>query len=207
MRIDKDTTALVSSTLQETCNEMRQLPRLMQWLYHAAASRGDTKADLARNLGVTYGYLHQLSSGVRQTCNITSDFCRACARYLRMAPVSVMVAAGRIRPEDFITATPRPGSHAALAAGLERIAADPLVGGLMPPEVWDAPDSVKALLLALYEDATQQELFAPRPLPLCLQRLQQAAIEVAHQDCADDACFLTQQGMPETDEALPEELS
>lgn len=201
MRIDKDTTALV--------NSHRPLPRLMQWLYQAAASRGDTKADLARSLGVTYGYLNQLSTGLRETRNITSEFCRACAQYLRIPAVSVMVACGRIRPEDFVGPAPRPGSRQALALGLERIAADPLVGGLMPPEAWDAPDAVKALLVALYEDATQQELFAPRPLPLFLQRLQEAAIEVARQDCANDADFLQEQGAQQLEsetEAVPEEL-
>ena len=201
MRIDKDTTALV--------NSHRPLPRLMQWLYQAAASRGDTKADLARSLGVTYGYLNQLSTGLRETRNITSEFCRACAQYLRIPAVSVMVACGRIRPEDFVGPAPRPGSRQALALGLERIAADPLVGGLMPPEAWDAPDAVKALLVALYEDATQQELFAPRPLPLFLQQLQEAAIEVARQDCANDAQFLLEQGAQPLDseaETVPEEL-
>lgn len=180
----------VVETSATPVNTTRQLPRLMQWLYQAAARRGETKGDVARHLGVTYGYLNQLSTGLRSTRNITSDFCRACARYLEVPTVAVMLAAGRIQLEDFLVPEAGNSAQAQLARGLERIAADPLVGCLMPPETWDAPDRVKALLISLYEQATQQELFPPRSLPLLFQGLQDAALLIAQQDCANEAEFL-----------------
>lgn len=167
-----------------------RLPRLMDWLYQSAARRGESKADVARHLGVTYGYLNQLATGIRQTENITSDFCRACARYLEIPAVAVMVAAGRIRMTDFLLPEASRAPVGQLVAGLERIAADPLVGCLMPPETWDVPDSVKGLLIALYEDATQQELFPPRSLPRLFQGLQDATLVMAEQEAANEADYL-----------------
>ena len=65
--------------------------------------------------------------------------------------------------------------------------ADPLVGCLMPKEVWDAPDSVKQLLVALYEDATKQELMPTRQLPVLFRGLQDAAVVLAEADAFNDA--------------------
>lgn len=182
--------AVLETSTAAPASTARQLPRLMQWLYQAAARRGETKGDVARHLGVTYGYLNQLSTGLRSTRNITSDFCRACARYLEVPTVAVMLAAGRIQLEDFLVPEAGGAQGKQLARGLERIAADPLVGCLMPPETWDAPDRVKALLISLYEQATQQELFPPRSLPQLFQGLQDAALLIAQQDCANEAQFL-----------------
>lgn len=178
-------------------DESFQMPRLLHWLYRAGAQRGHGRAEVARHLGVTYGYLNQLTNGTRLTHNVSSDFCRACARYLDVPAVVVMVAARRITMEDF--GMPRTGMtevqrhQQRLAEGLHRIADDPLIGCLLPPEVWDTPDSVKTLLLSLYEDATKQELFPPRGLPMFFQALQDAALLVDEQDSRYEADFLARQ--------------
>jgi transcriptional regulator with XRE-family HTH domain len=168
-------------------DEVRRLPRLVGWLYKAAAKRGESKIELARRLGITYGYLAQLASGMCATEGIAPSLSRSCAAYLGVPPVAVMLAAGRIQPLDFLL--PESGRSLAmqLNAGLERIAADPLVGCLMPSEVWDVPDSVKGMLVALYEDATQQELFPARQLPGLLQSLQDGALVLHDLDAADES--------------------
>lgn len=167
--------------------ELRQTPRLIDWLYCTAAARGQTKAEMASHLGVTFGYIRQLATGVRLVEQVSGEFCRACAEYLDIPPVAVMLAAGRITLSDFLMPEVERAPGWQLTAGLERIAADPLVGCLMPPEVWDAPDSVKQLLVALYEDATKQELMPTRQLPVLFRGLQDAAVVLAEADAFNDA--------------------
>lgn len=167
--------------------QVRQLPRLIQWLYRAAAERGESKGELARQLRITYGYLAQLASGLRSVETITASLSRSCAQYLGVPPVAVMLACGRIKSVDFLLPETNGSPAKQLNAGLERIAADPLFGCLIPAEIWDVPDSVKSLLIALHEDATQQELFPPRRLPMLFQGLQDAALVLEDLDAANDA--------------------
>lgn len=167
--------------------------RLIDWLYRTAAARGHKKVAMARELGVTFGYVRQLATGVRLTEHVSNEFCRACADYLDIPPVAVMLSAGRIKMSDFLMPDDierAPGWQ--LTAGLERIAADPLVGCLMPREIWAVPDSVKQLLIALYEDATKQELMPTRQLPVIFRGLQNAALVLAEQDSANDTKHLAQ---------------
>lgn len=172
--------------------ELQQVPRLIDWLYRTAAARGQTKAEMSQQIGVTFGYVRQLATGVRLVEQVSGDFCRACAKYLDIPPVAVMLAAGRITLQDFLMPEVERTPGWQLAAGLERIAADPLIGCLVPPEVWDAPNSVKQLLVALYEDATKQELMPTRDLPVILRGLQDAAVVLAEADAANDADYFAQ---------------
>lgn len=174
--------------------ELQQMPRLIDWLYRTAAARGHTKAEMSQQIGVTFGYVRQLATGVRLVEQVSGDFCRACANYLDIPPVAVMLAAGRITLQDFLMPEVERAPGWQLTVGLERIAADPLVGCLMPQEVWDAPDSVKQLLVALYEDATKQELMPTRQLPVIFRGLQDAALVLAEADAANDAEYLAHNG-------------
>jgi len=177
--------------------ELQQMPRLIDWLYRTAAARGQTKAEMSQQIGVTFGYVRQLATGVRLVEQVSGDFCRACANYLDIPPVAVMLAAGRITLQDFLMPEVERAPGWQLTAGLERIAADPLVGCLMPQEVWDAPDPVKQLLVALYEDATKQELMPTRQLPVIFRGLQDAALVLAEADSANDAEYLAHNGWGE----------
>lgn len=174
--------------------ELQQMPRLIDWLYRTAAARGQTKAEMSQQIGVTFGYVRQLATGVRLVEQVSGDFCRACANYLDIPPVAVMLAAGRITLQDFLMPEVERAPGWQLTAGLERIAADPLVGCLMPQEVWDAPDSVEQLLVALYEDVTKQELMPTRQLPVIFRGLQDAALVLAEADSANDAEYLAHNG-------------
>lgn len=177
--------------------ELQQMPRLIDWLYRTAAARGQTKAEMSQHIGVTFGYIRQLATGVRLVEQVSGDFCRACAAYLDIPPVAVMLAAGRITLQDFLMPEVERAPGWQLTAGLERIAADPLIGCLMPQEVWDAPNSVKQLLVALYEDATKQELMPTRQLPVIFRGLQDAALVLAEADAANDAEYLAHNGWGE----------
>lgn len=171
--------------------ELQQMPRVIDWLYRTAAARGQTKTEMAQHVGVTFGYVRQLATGVRLVEQMSGDFCRACANYLDIPPVAVMLAAGRITLSDFLMPEVERAPGWQLTAGLERIAADPMLGCLMPKEVWDAPDTVKQLLVALYEDATKQELMPTRQLPMIFRGLQDAALVLAEEDAVNDAAYAT----------------
>jgi len=181
--------ALVMSPVAAT-SAPAPTPRLMRWLDARARQNGHKQVDVARALGVTYGYLAQLRSGIRATSQISVSFARACAVYLDVPAALVLLAADRLSAADFcepgFAGSGAPGSSAPASAavsaavmlrkGLERMAADPWVGCLMPAEVHDAPVAVQQLLLALYEDATQTELFAQRRRPQLFWSLSDACI-------------------------------
>lgn len=159
------------------------VPRLVRWLDVQARRNGHKRADTARTLGVTYGYLTQLRSGVRATSQISIDFARACAAYLNLPAALVLIAADRLSAADFCEPSmPRQSLEATLKEGLARMADDPWVGCLMPPEVHDAPVAVQQLLLALYEDATQSELFTQRRQPQLFWGLSDACIVADEMD-------------------------
>jgi transcriptional regulator with XRE-family HTH domain len=59
-----------------------------------------TQNTLANALLVTTGFLSQLESGIRPTAEINNDFARACAKYLRVPAIVVMLVAGSISHAD-----------------------------------------------------------------------------------------------------------
>lgn len=78
---------------------------LLGWLEDEAKKRGLDFAGLARELCVTQGYLAQLRSGIRETANIAHDFAAACAEFLGVPTVVVLVVAGHLKLVDFVSAT------------------------------------------------------------------------------------------------------
>ena len=172
-----DTSAAALTGKTPSTEPAMAVPRLVRWLDEQARRNGHKRADTARALGVTYGYLTQLRSGVRATSQISIDFARACAAYLNLPAALVLIAADRLSAADFCEPRlPMRTVEATLKEGLERMADDPWVGCLMPPEVHDAPVAVQQLLLALYEDATQSELFTQRRQPQLFWGLADACI-------------------------------
>ncbi|MBB5217643.1 hypothetical protein [Parapusillimonas granuli] len=157
-------------------------PRLVQWLYRKAELRGHSRHELARQLGITFGELMTFSSGAREMTGLKNPSVRTIAHYLELPPAAVWLLAGKLSATDFLMPDASLAPVEQLIEGVQRIAQDPVVGPLVPPEVFDVPDSVKALLCALYEDATTQELFPPRRLPMLLQGLQDAAIALDEED-------------------------
>ena len=135
---------------------------LIEWLHKKARQKEHSAAVLARELGVTYGYLRQLTLGMRELENTDAYFSRACARYLEVPAVVVMLVAGQIKVHDFVFTKPAPRMYP-----------------LAPAELLDASDDVRALLVNLYREAIDQQLLSPTRLPLLLKELQSAAFVVA----------------------------
>lgn len=162
-------------------------PRLIQWLYKKAELQGHSRHELAPHLGITFGELMTFASGAREMAGLRNPSVRTIARYLELPPVAIWLLAGKLSATDFLMPESSRSSVHQLIDGIQRIAQDPIVGPMVPPEVFDVPDSVKALLCALYEDATTQELFPPKRLPLLLQGLQDAAIALDEEDAQAQA--------------------
>lgn len=73
---------------------------LLAALYQCAVERGELLQDMAKELGVTYGYLSQLRGGLRSVNTISDDFAAACAAYLGLNRFQVLMMAGRLTPAD-----------------------------------------------------------------------------------------------------------
>lgn len=78
---------------------------LVGWLLEEATNKGMSLADLGRELRVTVGYLAQLRSGIRESASITNDFAAACAVFLQVPTVVVLIVAGCLKLVDLVCAT------------------------------------------------------------------------------------------------------
>jgi transcriptional regulator with XRE-family HTH domain len=119
----------------------------------AAKERGDTLADLAAALEVTYGYFSQLKSGSRKTENISDEVISRCAKYLSVPRLMVYMLAGKVTLEDFYQFEAMHPTE--LKRAYDFLRADPFWGPLAPKLTQDELlQSYKLVLLTirLYED-------------------------------------------------------
>ncbi|MCV2422722.1 helix-turn-helix domain-containing protein [Paucibacter sp. DJ4R-1] len=86
-----------------TGKEIYTVPVLIRLLKDAARRKGQTIDQLAQKLGVTVGYIHQLSSGVKQVKNISRCFVQSASQVLQLPPIIVMMLAGAIKPSDWVS--------------------------------------------------------------------------------------------------------
>jgi transcriptional regulator with XRE-family HTH domain len=124
--------------------------RLLNLLFAKADSDGLLQRELAAVLGVTYGYLHQLRTGLRETRHTSDDFLTACAKFLNMPRIAVMAAAGQLSLADFYEPQTLAASVDAAWALLGRA---PQVAPFMSAELDDVSLNAKLFILRLYERA------------------------------------------------------
>lgn len=133
---------------------------LISWLMQTANDRGLNLKQMAQELGVTYGYIAQLRNGIRQTRHISEEFSQHAARFLGVPRISVLLAAGTVRIQDFYE------NGNAVAADLDRalqiIAKDPAWGALLPLEAHEATLELKHFIVAAFERATGRSLMPGR---------------------------------------------
>lgn len=75
---------------------------LMGWLGDEANRKGHSPNEMSRELGVTYGYILQLCSGIRNVEWVSQGFLDACACYLGVPAIVCKMLAGNIRMSDFL---------------------------------------------------------------------------------------------------------
>jgi hypothetical protein len=90
--------------------ETSRNPRV-DWLFSESERRGDDKQRLADSLKVTSGYLTQLQNGTRAAASVSTEFARACATYLCVSPVLVMLLSGILKFDDFDVARSEPAAY------------------------------------------------------------------------------------------------
>ncbi|QDZ26585.1 helix-turn-helix transcriptional regulator [Noviherbaspirillum sp. UKPF54] len=96
---------------------------LLGWLFDEARKRGHDFKDMAAELGVTYGYINQLRTGVRSPSHISQEMAEATAKYLGCPPIVTKILAGRVKMSDFIA--PRESEEDTLDRILRQIQEDP----------------------------------------------------------------------------------
>lgn len=136
---------------------------LMAALLHRANQLGHQLQEMSNELNVTYGYIAQLRGGHRQPENISDDFVNACAAYLGVPRMTVLMLCGRVKPDDVMLQKHNVAQQ--LPAAIEFIAQDTILGPLMPVEVRKASYEMQFFIISLYEKATGKVLLTGRQDP------------------------------------------
>lgn len=156
---------------------------LVGWLYDECRRRGQELRQMAEALGVTYGYINQLRSGVRLTRQISDEFAVSCARYLGVPPVVVKMVAGRIPMSDFVQ--PREPLEEAIDRAMAQMLDDPVARHVLPADLSCLSVEAKQALVAMYIEATGRDVLGVRQLPELVRWLQRAA--TIHDESAAEA--------------------
>lgn len=133
---------------------------LLAMLIQRANELGHQLGDMAKELGVTYGYISQLRSGLRKTHQISDTFATSCALYLGTPRMSVLLASGRVKPED-VFGDPHEMLNM-LPRAIQFIRHDPEFGPLMPTDILNADEHLQYFIVSLYEKATKRVLLPGR---------------------------------------------
>lgn len=152
---------------------------LIAWLYDEARRRRQTCAEMARELGVTAGYINQLRVGIRQLSHISQEFGDACAAYLGVPPIVVKLLSGRVRVSDFLL--PAESEEEQVRRAVDRLLDDDHARSVLPDNVRELSLEAKKVVLMMYTEATGMDVFNVTSLPRILQYLQCAAVSMDEQ--------------------------
>ncbi|MHB1666169.1 helix-turn-helix domain-containing protein [Thiomonas sp.] len=155
---------------------------LLAWLIEAANERGLQLKEMAEAIGVTYGYIHQLRTGIKPIPGLSEKVIDGCAKFLGVPRLAILVAADIVRVDDFYL---EPDSLSVyLEPALHLMQRDPEWGAFVHPSVFRAEPKVQHLLILLYEEATNRKLI---PTKVNLQGLLDALGEEVPETTANDA--------------------
>lgn len=119
---------------------------------------GDSRASVARLLGISQGHLSQLLLGHKRFSGLGNDTLRRCAAYAGLPVVTCMLLAGKLEAADFYEPTPehlRMSAVALQSVAQSREAQECRVGiGDLEP----LPAVVKRFIIHLYEEAAGVQL-------------------------------------------------
>ena len=115
--------------------------------------------ELAQRLGVHPSYLGQLRLRHKYVENISMEFAEACAEFLGMPVLAVLVAAGQLKEKHFREPV---NDSMLLRQALETILRDPIIGPIFPPELLQQNERLQRAFVILYERATNKRLLGGR---------------------------------------------
>ena len=148
------------------------------WLLDEAHKRGDTLNKMAAEIGVTYGYINQLRTGIRSTEHLSQPVLEGMARYLGICTVVIKLLAGRIKLSDF--AFRAETEEAAVDRAFRAMKDDPKIRQLVTVDLESLSFDAKKALVLMYGEVSNGDPFNTRELPNILFWLQRAA--VAHDE-------------------------
>ena len=160
---------------------------LMAALTHRANERGLRLNEMACELGVTYGYINQLRSGLRSIKSISGDFVLACAIYLSVPRQTILMMAGKILPSDMFEGEETMACQ--ITNAISFMVHDADWGPLVTLELRKSSLDSQYCLVRLYEKATKKILMDKhlnsKSLSLEISRL--TALRVKWSQLRDDA--------------------
>ena len=112
--------------------------------------------ELARELGVTYGYINQLRNGIRRIDQISDEFSSAAACFLGVPRLAVLLLSGQINPSDCFESEKLMASE--ICRAMSYICADPEWGHFITPELRSADEVSQFGLVKIFEAATGKVL-------------------------------------------------
>lgn len=132
---------------------------LMNALFKRAREQGQSIGDMAKELGVSHAYLSLLRSGQRQIPNVNDEFSTACAKYLGMPRIYVLLLAEKLKSDDFYGAA-ESGMHRQLSNALRMVtdSEEAARAGVSAEDINKLPARLQYLMVQLYQGAHQLQL-------------------------------------------------
>lgn len=147
---------------------------LIGWLFDEARLRNQNLKEMSKELGVTFGYINQMRNGQRHAQNMSQKMTKACADYLGIPPIVVMLLSGAISMRDFVLK--HESEEQLIDRTIRKIQNDPQVRQSVPERLLDLPLDAKKAMVAMYGEVAGFDIFNVRRLPTILNGLQRAAI-------------------------------
>jgi transcriptional regulator with XRE-family HTH domain len=130
--------------------------------------------DMARELGVTYGYLAQLRSGIRKCSQISKGFASAAAAYLGTSTAVVLILSGCLTISDL--SVQNESEEEMVERALRHMHNDPQFrSAVFSTDIEELSFQAKRALAMLYAEVAGQDVFGMRQLPEIVRWLQRAA--------------------------------
>lgn len=146
-------------TTKETSVKKRRSPPpltrdeqpLLRALVAEATRRGDTLAELAKALGVTYERLAQWRRGDAEISRATRSVHEKAAKYLGLPTVLILVMSGLAGLSDFVWPD-KDSLRDRVTREIERLRQDPYIGAFVPAELAGAEPAVKLFVTFLFHE-------------------------------------------------------
>nr|WP_315232416.1 hypothetical protein [uncultured Albidiferax sp.] len=152
---------------------------LIGWLFDECRRRQSQLGDMAKELGVTYGYINQLRNGIRSTEDVGQAFCEAAAVYLGTPPIVVKLLANQVKLRDF---SPRVETEEeSIDRAIRQMMDDPKIrqAGF---DMQSLDFHSKRMLVLMYGEVTSSDIFGTSELPNILYWLHRSVeIHDAHE--------------------------
>jgi transcriptional regulator with XRE-family HTH domain len=126
-------------------------------LINESIRRGDTLAELARHLGVTYGRIAQWRRQEGSLKVAHPSVLTAAAQYLRVPRIVAMTLAGVISLEDLLWPSPH-SREQRMQWELEKLQRDPLLGPFVPASLGTAAPDLRTFVAFLYREVQSADL-------------------------------------------------